>query len=286
MLFVNAIGEFKAHMEALEWSYESVKGYYTEIRLLNNYITQKYNVPVYVRDLSRCDIEEYLREHLKERGYSGISRNRSLYIIRSFLKYCVKRGYVKENVAVSIEPVNVNRKERIYISHGEVMKLISAIDRPLAKIMVITLYYTGMRISECINLIEDDVDLEKRIIKIRNTKGKRDRMVPINDELYPVLKKYCGERRPCKNNWFFMSNNRRRVSADYVNMTLNETVDKLKWKKRVTCHIIRHSFASNLVKKNVNVVHIQRLLGHSDLSTTSIYTHTNMSELRRAVNLI
>ena len=131
------------------------------------------------------------------------------------------------------------------------------------------------------------MDLKNKIISVKNTKSKKDRQIPIHRDLSPLLEEYLKCWRFGKNTpFFFISRNKNRVSPDYINRVLYETTQGLHWDKKVTCHIIRHSFASNLVAKNVNIVNIQKLLGHNDLSTTSIYTHSNIDELANAINTI
>jgi integrase/recombinase XerD len=185
-------------------------------------------------------------------------------------------------------------KERVFLSCEEMKPLISSITEPTARLIVTTLFYTGMRISECLGLKPEDVDLVSGIINVRNTKNRVERNIPIHRKLKPLLKEYsmqfasCGGRRGSghSSRKYFFWRGGRSISADYVNRVLRETTRKLKWSKKVTCHIIRHSFASSLVQKNINLVNIQKLLGHNSLSTTSIYTHTNMKNLQNVINTI
>ncbi|SKC57252.1 Site-specific recombinase XerD [Maledivibacter halophilus] len=85
---------------------------------------------------------------------------------------------------------------------------------------------------------------------------------------------------------FFATKKTGSLSAAYVNRVLNDTTKKLRWNKNISAHILRHSFASNLIKNGVNLVHVQKLLGHSNLKVTSVYTHANMEDLNRAINVL
>jgi integrase/recombinase XerD len=215
------------------------------------------------------------------------SRNRSTYIIRSFYNFCHRREYIDRNSSLKLEITPAPEKERVFLSEEEMQALILAVQPHLVKTILTTLFYTGMRISECVNLKLKDVYLKDGIITVRNTKNKRDRQIPIHQKLLPVLNEYCIKwRKPSSLPYLFISRNMGRVSPDYVNRILRSTAQRLGWKKHVTCHIIRHSFASSLVSRNVSIVNIQKLLGHTDLSTTSVYTHTNLSDLIKAVNTI
>jgi len=286
VLLSDAIKLFREHMIDINRSPETIKGYTIELNLLCKYLYEKYNSPVYLEEITFQDLEDYIR-HLNRSGYAPVSRNRTVYIIRSFYNYCCKKEYVLYNHGMKLEPISVTEKERIFLTPKEMKELISAINHRLIRLIVCTLYYTGMRISECLNLLTTDVNLSEQVITVRNTKNKKFRHIPINDRLLPLLTDYWNNwRKGPKNPYFFSIDNVHKVSPDHVNRILRKACKELGWDKHVTCHIIRHSFASSLVAKNVNIVNIQKLLGHSNLSTTSIYTHTNFDALKTAVNSI
>ena len=286
MLLAKAIEAFKNHMINIDRSEGTIKGYTIELNLLNRFLSKKYNGPVYLDEITTQDMEDYMRM-LKEKGDAPASRSRSVYIMRAFFNFCFKEEYIPKNIGLKLEAIPVPQKERVFLTAEEMKVLISAVKPPIAKLILNTLFFTGMRISECLNLLVEDVNLKEGVITVRNTKNKRDRQIPIHKSLMPLLTDYFNNWRKGKSNpYFFNSNKNSRVSADYINRILREATQRLNWNKHITCHVIRHSFASHLVARNVNIVNIQKLLGHSDLSTTSVYTHTSMAELINAVNRI
>jgi integrase/recombinase XerD len=284
--FTDVVDKFLKYMEAIDRSSETISGYTKDLTAFNRFLERKNNGPVYIDEVAAGDIELFLEE-LKKQGQAPASRSRKLYTLRSFFAYAYKKEFVKRNIALSVEPPKLQQKERTYLSEQEVMKLVGAIQHDLIRIVVLTLYYTGLRISECLNLTLDTVDLDKKMIHVVAGKGNKDRYVPISDKLLPVLVNYVQHQRPkVDSDYFFATSRTGMLSPVYVNRVLGETVEKLGWKKKVTAHILRHSFASQLVKKEVNLVKIQKLLGHSSLKVTSIYTHSNMDELSEAVNVL
>ncbi len=286
ILLMKAAGLFEKHMKCSDKSGETIKGYMTELNQFNVFLTKKYNGPVYIEEVAVQDLEDYLHM-LREKGNAPSSRSRSIYILRAYMNFCCKRELVSKNIGKMIEPIPVPEKERIFLTPEDMEILLSSVDSPIARLILSTLFYTGLRISECLNLQIRDVDLKSGIISVKNTKNKKDRQIPIHRDLNPMLGDYLKNWRTGGSGpFFFTSRNKSRVSPDYVNRILTETTRRLQWDKKVTCHIIRHSFASNLVAKNVNIVNIQKLLGHSDLATTSIYTHASMEELANAINAI
>lgn len=149
------------------------------------------------------------------------------------------------------------------------------------------LSYSGLRISEALNLTLSDVDLGKELISVKNTKNKIDRTIPINSKLKSVLKGYLENgREDRKTENFFSTYPLGQISLQCVNKKLRNVVKNVGIEKKISAHNFRHSFASNLIIRGVDVVTLKKLLGHRHLKTTSIYCHTNFEELQEAVNVL
>jgi integrase/recombinase XerD len=286
LLLTESIEAFKKYMETMDRSKETIRGYSMEMAVFNRFLEKKNNGPVYLTEVNEQDMEDYLL-HLKIKGDAPASRSRSLYILRSFYNFCYKKDLVLKNLGVKLEPIKVPQKERCYLTEEEVNELLTAIDNPIIHVVVQTLFMTGMRISEALNLTLQDVDMEKKVILVREGKGKKSRIIPISKKLHFHLVNYLSNVRPkVENNRFFATKKTGSLSDQHVNGIIRGATEKLGWNKNVTCHILRHSFASNLIKHDVNLVKVQKLLGHSSLKTTSIYTHSNLEELAKAVNIL
>lgn len=286
MLLMKTIDQFKRYLAAIDRSNETVVGYYRALIQFNNYIERQYNSPQYIEDITANDIEGYLG-YMKSKGNSACSRARSLYILRSFYNYTCKSEITEKNLPALMENIKYQQKERDYLSEEEAKQLIAAIEHEIVKYTITTLFYTGMRISECLNLKLTNVDLNSKVLHVIEGKGKKNRDIPISDKLHEILTEYLKLHRPKINSdFFFATEASGSITSRYVNKILAQAVSKLGWEKSVSAHTLRHSFASTLVKKNVNLVRIQKLLGHSNLKVTSIYTHSNMDELSQTVNLL
>lgn len=282
----SAINQYEEYLVNTEKSKETIIGYRNQLKKMESYLLEKFNYPPYLQDITLTNLEEYLGNQLTA-GLAQASRSRCYHIIRAFYNYCYKKELVERNIALSLEPIKVKRKERTYLTEDEVAALIKEIESELVKIVVTSIYYTGMRISECTKLKLKDVDLESKVIHVIEGKGNKDRNIPISDKLYGILADYVENKRlKVDSDYFFCNKRSGKISTQHVNRQINEAVQRLKWEKHVSAHILRHSFASRLVQKGVNLVRIQKLLGHSDLRVTSIYTHTSQNELRQAVNVI
>ncbi|WP_410784041.1 tyrosine-type recombinase/integrase, partial [Leifsonia sp. SIMBA_070] len=116
------------------------------------FLENKYNCEPYVDEITSNDIQDYLTYLKDERKYAPSSRVRNLHTLRSFFSYAYNKEIVVRNVAISIEKIKVQQKERTYLSEEEVKLLVQTIDHDLIRLVVIVLYMTGLRISECLNL--------------------------------------------------------------------------------------------------------------------------------------
>ncbi|MCF8568489.1 tyrosine-type recombinase/integrase [Alicyclobacillus tolerans] len=284
----SAILRFTEHLLATDRSQKTVIGYQSDLRNFERFYCAKYNGPWFVEETTREDVEDFLAMLTVEKRMSPASRNRILYGLKSFFRFMEYKGICEKNVAEAIEPVRYAKKERHFLSEEAIHDFIRQIDHPMIQVATTTLAYTGMRISECTRLRMKDVDLESRTIAVLNGKGKRDRNIPISDKLYPVLKRYRDlERSTARpDERFFATEQTGSLSASYFNHVLVQTSERLGLKKKVTAHVFRHSIASNLIRKGVNVVQVQKLLGHSSLQITSVYTHATLEDLANAVNTL
>ena len=256
------------------------------MRAVRDYLEKEYNGPVYVEDITRADLKGYLK-HIEDKGYQPSSRNRVMFILRSFYNYALKEDLVDENLAQTFEKVSERTKERVYLNDDEMEELMAEIDHNVVKAAAYTIYYSGLRVSECLSLTFDDIDFDRDIIYVRQGKGNKDRNVPINSKLKDILTDFIqNKRKSISSKKVFATEISGSLSNAYFNRKIKEAVEELDWKKEVSAHTLRHSFASNLVKNDVNIYKIKKLLGHSNIQVTSIYTHSNIDDLSDAVSVL
>ena len=286
MLVSVAIEVFITYLQTSGRSPETQRGYRISLISFNRFLESQFNGPGYIDEIELSHLEGYLT-YRKVQGDQAVSRNRLLSIIRSFYNYLTKRELVARDISLKLEPIRVQQKERLHLDQSEVDILVESIRHPIVKAAVKTLAYTGLRVSELCHLKLDDVDLDRGIIKVIAGKGNKDRLVPMCAKLKAILQEYLHNTRPVADtDLFFATEKTGQLSPVYVNRILKQATDELGWSKHVTAHILRHSFASNLVRSKAPLVAIQKILGHSDLRMTSHYLHQNMIELQDAVNLL
>ncbi len=284
MNFMDVVRDFLAYQETKGHSNGTVDTYKKSLEYFHRFLSEEWNAPVFLEDIREADIENFLG-YLQQRQAKPNYRKKNLGILRSFFKFCVKKQYLQFNIAQGLDSIKVVSKERVYLTDQEVARIVEAADNLLVKVMITTLYFTGLRISELTNLTLMDVDLGNDVLYVQG-KGAKERHVPIHDNLKSLLLTYREKWRPELGTDYFFCTFSGSVSAVYFRQMLKETVAKAGIGKKVTPHTLRHSFASSLVRKNVPLVRVQKLLGHSSLNATSVYTHTNLEELRESLNQV
>lgn len=166
------------------------------------------------------------------------------------------------------------------LSKEEIKKLIDAADFEKTKLMIKTLYSTGLRVSELTNLTPKDIDFNENNGFVRSGKGKKDRRFFLSQSLSKELKKYL-ENNP--NNKYLFSEDKPLTSRN-IQTIIKRLGKKANINKKITPHSMRHSFATHLLENGANLAEIQQLLGHENLETTRIYVHISQEQLKKIKN--
>ncbi|WP_342533885.1 tyrosine-type recombinase/integrase [Lysinibacillus sp. FSL K6-0057] len=286
---MNILAASKANQKQLEQtntSKETQRSYLYQQQEFAKYMNARYNAPIMMADITLDDAEAYFHHLLHERGWSVASVNISISAVRKLFHFAERKGWIQNNVMLHIDTLKKQTVERDFLSEMEMKKLILAIDHSLIRLVVLTLAYSGLRISECLNLTLADVDFEKNVIRVINGKGGKNRTVPLAENLADELLLYRDTQRPnVTSDNFFALKKTGSISDKYINRELKIATEKAGIDKKVSCHTLRHSFASSLVRHGTDLPTVAKLLGHSDFRTvTSIYVHKDQSELTSAVN--
>lgn len=270
----------------LQRSKQTCRSYHETLKRLCKYFYEKYNRPIALNEINTIELEEYLFYLVNVRKNSVRTRNDALTIINLFYRFCRIKGYCINDVTEGIEYARCGKKERIYMTESETKIIFDTVEKPLIKLVLQTLYYTGMRIGELTELKVDDVDFDGNLIHIKKGKGGKERTIPLHKELKRLLFDYMNNWRLNVNSEYIFCTKTGRISQVYISSELKKTLILSGIQKDITPHSYRHSFASNLIKKGVSVVQVQKLLGHESLITTGIYTHSNIVELDEAIKTL
>lgn len=240
-------------------------------------------------NVSREQITGYMTQ-LKEKGLAAATIARKLAAIKAFYRFMTAEGYMDANPAEVVEAGTKGIKLPRVLSEDEVVRLLNQPDITTAegfrdRTMLEVLYATGMRVSELINLTLERVDLNMKYI-IAFGKGSKERIVPLGSVAAEFLQHYLEKVRPKlthedrNTNIVFLAFGGHELTRQRFWQIIRAYGRKANIKKALTPHILRHSFATHLLDNGADLRSVQELLGHSDISTTQIYTHLTNKRLR------
>jgi len=225
----------------------------------------------------------------KDRGLSANSISREVACLKSFFKFLVRENKIKDNITSVIESPKLWKKLPSALDLSEVEKLLKApnIREPMGvrdKAMLELIYATGMRVSELINLKMDDLNMGVGFIKCLG-KGQKERVVPFGSKAKEWLVRYLDKGRASflkkkVSNFLFLTRLSRPMSRQMFWKIIKKYAVKARIKKDIMPHSLRHSFATHILERGADLRVVQEMLGHSDISTTQIYTHINKERLK------
>ncbi len=229
---------------------------------------------------------EDFKQFRKAEGAENRTVNHELIVVSMMFRLAVQWGYAKENPAKGVSKLRVPlTNPPRFLSEEECKKVLDASNEWLYPI-IYTFLNTGMRKSELENLEWSDVDLKRRKVKVSVkddwTPKTNEREIPINDGLYDVLSKQ--KERANGSKYVFPDENGERIYKNRLRRTLMSLTKKLGFGEVTQIHALRHTFASHLVMKGVDLATIKRLMGHSDIDTTMIYSHLTEKHVDEAVH--
>lgn len=240
-------------------------------------------------NVNREQITGYMTQ-LKEKGLAAATIARKLAAIKAFYRFMTAEGYMDSNPAEVVEAGTKGIKLPRVLSEDEVVRLLNQPDITTTegfrdRTMLEVLYATGMRVSELINLTLERVDLNMKYI-IAFGKGSKERIVPLGSVAAEFLQQYLEKVRPKlthagrNTNIVFLAFGGHELTRQRFWQIIRAYGRKANINKALTPHILRHSFATHLLDNGADLRSVQELLGHSDISTTQIYTHLTNKRLR------
>ena len=219
-------------------------------------------------DISDDEINEYLTSlALASNSPSRSSFKHMVYGLRYYYRHL---GLNKR--AIDLPSLKRDTRLPVILNRSELKELFKTPTLLKHRIVLTLIYSAGLRSQEVINLKLSDIDFERKTIHIRQSKYKKDRIVPLSDYMAKGLKKYISVEHP--HVWLFNGKELDgRYSAKGLSWIMRETLKKTSIQKKVNLHSLRHSYATHLLEDGVNIVTIKNLLGHATIQTTMIYLH-------------
>ncbi len=267
-----------------------VTEYNTSINSRNSYRYDLLNFARYFKQniiyLKKEDIQEYLRKEINKKAKT---KAHHLTSINNFYKYLVEHNIIKINPCENIKMPKLEKKLPVYLTEEEVDKLLD-IKTSTAydlrnKAMLELLYASGIRITELCDLVMSNLYLNDNTIKVMG-KGSKERIVPINDYAKKAMQDYIAHGREKllgakDSEYVFISSRHTKITRQAFFKFLKQLCEDKGIKKNISPHVLRHSFATHLLNNGADLRIVQELLGHSDISTTQIYTHITNEKLEK-----
>lgn len=271
----------------LRMSNNTFLNYERDIKQYALYLTQHGIVDP--MDITLDILRDYLK-YLKTKHLEASSIARKLSSIKSFHKFLQSENYTKVNITKNIDSPKQAKKLPQILSIEEVDMLLNSlsIDTPIEarnKAMIELTYASGLRVSELVNLKITDVNLDQGFVQVYG-KGNKERIVPVGDVAIMAIKYYLENARPSliKHHTDYLFINHKdgnQISRQAFFIILKKKCADCGIKKEISPHKLRHSFASHLLKNNVDLRLIQELLGHEDISTTERYVHIKNADMNQ-----
>lgn len=264
-----------------KYSENTVKSYISDLRELSAFLNNQN-----IKKINKKNIEKFL-ENLNSRLDSR-SISRYISTFKSFFKFLKLNKIINKNPMETINNPKIKKTLPKVLSEEEInlildIKLNDSYDYR-NKAMIELMYSSGLRVSELINLKLNDIDLDNECVRIFG-KGSKERIIPLNEYAVYALKEYIINHRGemfkhGENDYLFLNNHGKNMTRQGFFKIIKKIALEKKIKTDFSPHTLRHSFATHLLKHGADLRSIQELLGHSDISSTQIYTHITNEKLQ------
>ncbi len=276
----SVLEDYLLHLKIqLQRSNKTVESYQNDLKQYTQYLVDKGINEIEDIDFDIVDAYiQHLKQHLKKS-----SINRVISCIKGFHKYYHLISNNQYNPTLHLKALKKEKKLPRYFNEFNINKLIDSEDNLMYKALFELLYSSGLRISEAVNLKSNQLHLTQKTALITG-KGDKQRIVLINDRAIESLKLYL-QSKP-QTEFVFTNHKNKKISRQSVHIALKNRLRQLGLDEKLSAHSFRHSFATHLIDNGANIIAVQKLLGHSDISTTQIYTHVESKRLKQQYELL
>jgi len=268
----------------------TVTNYQRDVQALMRYLESRYQT-VSPITIQAEEIQQFIYEEAKEK--SAYSQSRRISGLKSFFKYLIFEKYRDDLPTQWLEAPKIGRKLPDTLSVKEIELILDAVDLSKKeghrnKALLETLYGSGLRVSELINLQKSDIYEKEKLLRVTG-KGNKQRLVPLGDYALQQINIYLDEFQKKQSiqkgyeNFVFLNRRGKPLTRNMIFLIVKKTTEMAGIQKTVSPHTFRHSFATHLLENGADLRTIQVLLGHESITTTEIYTHIDTRYLRKVM---
>jgi integrase/recombinase XerC len=225
--------------------------------------------------------------HLIESGLKSVSVKRKISSIKSYFKFIEISGFSEYNPTLKITSPKTSKRLPVFIEKNNIDNLLdnnffnNDFEGSRDKLIIELFYFTGIRLSELLNITITDINFNNSSFKVLGKRSK-ERLIPLNFELSQNLKNFISQNNLSK--FLFTDKKHKKLNSKKVYRIVNYYISKVSSLKKRSPHILRHSFATHMLNNGADINAIKELLGHANLSATQIYTHNSISKLKSVHN--
>jgi integrase/recombinase XerC len=268
------------------YSEHTIRSYGTDLQQLDVYLRAKYGEQE-VETISAPLLRSWLVS-LKETGTEARSINRKISAIKSFFRFHKRKGTLTRNPSTVLKVMKTGKRLPSFLKEEQTEELIMSGDNDnwknrTSSMILEILYNTGLRVSELVGLRENHIDEHKLEIKVLG-KGNKERIIPLKKELMDRVRAYQKAKRVELENpdleYLLVNSSGSKLYVKYVYREVREQLKDLKQVSKKSPHVMRHTFATQLVNNGADLNAIKELLGHASLAATQVYTHNTIEKLK------
>lgn len=269
---------FKVLKSEYNYSFYTIKNYKLDLTLFFDFLNKSNINYLY---LNKDNVLAYLK-YLDKMNLKNSTISRRISALRTFYNYLMNEGLINSNIFLNVKNPKLEKKLPNYLNYTEMEELLESIDiktdEGLKRRLLIEMFYsTGCRVSEIINIKVKDIDFKDKKIRIMG-KGSKERIVYYGDYAKKYLDKYLS--KGLDKDYLFINKHGDKYTVEEIELIVKDIMKHLSIKTHVTPHTLRHTFATHLLNNGADIRSVQELLGHSNLSTTGIYTHVSSDRLK------
>lgn len=272
------------------YSVHTVKAYERDLYQFLDYLTKNYE-EVDLLSVDTAIIRSYIIE-MKEAGVENRSINRKISTLRSFYKYNLREKRIDSTPMTGIKSLKQPKELAKFVPEQDIERLTfvdaTTFEAKRDELIFEILYQTGIRQSELRMLKDVDVDGDALTLKVRGKRNK-ERIIPIGKELYVMIEEYKGLREEQNfindNTALIVDDKGRDASPKFIYNVVHNILMDITTIEQKSPHVLRHSFATHLLNRGADIRAIQKLLGHSSLNSTQIYTHNTIDKLKEVYKM-
>ncbi|MCP4522019.1 MAG: tyrosine-type recombinase/integrase [Cytophagales bacterium] len=284
------LDKFLSHLShEKKYSHHTIQAYKNDLTQLEVFLT---NVDTVIQSANSMQLRDWIISLVND-GNSATTVNRKIASTKAFYKYLHRMGSIAKNPTNKLQVMKNKKRLPVFVREEEMNQLLDKIEFTddffglRDKLVLELLYGTGIRLSELIELDNQNVSLSKSQIKVMG-KGGKERIVPLHVQLVELIKKYLEAKKNEKggniSTNFIVTNKQDKCYPMFIYRLVKKYLEVVSSAEKKSPHVLRHSFATHLLNKGADLNAIKELLGHANLNATQVYTHNSIENLKSIFN--